>query len=208
MLVIEDSRIGLAVMIVVVKQKPKSLAEHEAPDVFSVSRRFDMATVLVAMLGYSLLFGGMLMLDATPALIAIFGVFFAFIAIGQAVAINYGRPREASIIAGSIFWFVGAIIVLSSDNYPASSCAVLGALISAMIAGPISGYLAGALVGGVFLVSHYLREADLLRRRAPQAGDDDASPWGPLPKPIAGEGDDYEWPVMEVVSPDEDARDI
>ena len=177
-------------------------ADHEPPDVFSVSRRFDMATVLVAMLGYSLLFGAMRMLDAPPMMIAVFGGFFAFIAIGQAVAISTGGPREASIVAGTIFWLVGVAVAVVRLGFP-GPCEVLGMLIFATMAGPITGYLAGALVGGVFLVSHYLREADLLRRRVPQSGSDDDSPWGPLPPPAASDADDYEWPVMEIVSSDE-----
>jgi hypothetical protein len=189
-----------------VLDKYNTADDHEPPDVFSVSRRFDMATVLVAMLGYSLLFGGMRMLDAPPVMIAVFGAFFAFIAIGQAVAISSGRPREASIIAGAIFWFLGVAVVVASDLPFLNPCAILGMLIFATMAGPITGYLAGALVGGVFLVSHYLRETDLLRRRTPQANGDGASPWGPLPQPTAQDSDD-DWPVMEIVASDEDLRD-
>jgi hypothetical protein len=175
------------------------------PDIFSVARRFDMATVLVAMLGYSLLFGGMLMLDAWPSLIALFGAFFAFVAVGQAFAIRSGRPREASIIAGAIFWFFVACGLLTQA--PLDPCMFVSAMFTATVAGPIAGYLAGTLVGGVFLISHYLREADLLRRRSPQA-DEDASPWGPLPKPVAAEADDDEQPVMKVVSSAEDGLEI
>lgn len=164
-----------------------------------------MATVLVAMLGYSLLFGGMLMLNAWPSLIALFGAFFAFVAVGQAFAIRSGRPREASIIAGTIYWFSVACVMLIQA--PLDPCTFVSAVFIAAVAGPIAGYLAGTLVGGVFLISHYLREADLLRRRAPQA-DEDASPWGPLPKPVVAEADDYDWPVMEIVSSDEDGHEI
>ncbi len=158
-----------------------------------------MATVLVAMLGYSLLFAGMLLLDATPVLIGVFGAFFAFVAVGQALAIRSGKPREASIIAGAVFWVFVAIAMPLNDGIGLDPCAYVAGILAAVIAGPISGYLAGTLVGGVFLVSHYLREASLLRRRGLQGGGEEVSPWGPLPKPLATEPDDYEWPVMIVV---------
>lgn len=175
------------------------------PDVFSVSRRFDMATILVAMVGYSILFGGLrLILQIIPDLsswaIGTFGMFFAVVAIGQAVAIRWNNPRAASVIAGTIFWLVVVIVTGVLDRPP--SYWLCGLLFTSLVIGPIAGYLAGTLVGGVFLISHYLRESNGLRRRVPAEGEDADSPWGVTPSSMPP-AEDYEWPHMiEVPPPD------
>lgn len=145
-----------------------------------------MATVLVAMLGYALLFTGLRLLSEVahfpPAAIGVVGIFFAFVAVGQAVAIPWNSPRTASAVAGVVFWSASAVIaVLSGSEGPCDACAML---VTAAVFGPLTGYLAGALVGGVFLVSHHLREADVFRRVGGREEADAASPWR---DPAAGE---------------------
>ncbi len=147
-----------------------------SPDIFSVSRRFDMATILVAMGGYALLFGGLHLLGATPETIAAAGVLFAVVAIAQAISIRWGNPRAASIIAGVFFWNVAAAVILIRDgNY--DSWSILGGIFAVIALGPITGYLVGVLVGGVFLIAHYLRQSKALRRRIPASEDEPNSPW-------------------------------
>lgn len=135
-----------------------------------------MATILVAMGGYALLFGGLHLLDAPPAYIAAAGALFAAVAIAQAIAIRFGNPRAASIIAGVIFWnVVAAVILINDGNY--DSCSFLGGIFAVITLGPITGYLVGVLVGGVFLVAHYLRQSKALRRGVPVTNDEPNSPW-------------------------------
>lgn len=76
----------------------------DAPDVFAVPRRFDLATVLVAMTGFALLFTGLLLLDATPGVLAGAAALFTLVAVAQAIAIRWEKPREASIVAGMVFF--------------------------------------------------------------------------------------------------------
>ena len=155
--------------------QPSSPEPVLIPDIFSVSRRFDIATVLVAMFGYAVLFAGLRLIpDFPPAAMGLIGAFFAVIAVGQAVAIRWNSPRAASIVAGAVFWL--AVYFIASATY-LDGCAACGLLMAALIFGPITGYLAGTLVGGVFLISHHLREANLLRRRAPQTESNVDSPW-------------------------------
>ncbi len=172
------------------------------PDVFSVSRRFDMATILVAMLGYAILFGLLRQIpNIWPSVIATLGAFFAVVAIGQAVAIRWNNPRAASVIAGTLHWLALCIIAFAVNELGYSiRFDVMMLLCSLTLFGPISGYLAGTLVGGVFLISHYLRESNGLRRRAPDKDEDADSPLGHHPK-FHAPADDYEWPHMIEVPP-------
>jgi hypothetical protein len=172
------------------------------PDVFSVSRRFDMATILVAMVGYAILFGLLRQIpNFPPWAIGAFGLFFAVVAIGQGVAIRWNNPRAASVIAGTVYWIVLALVIAAMDTFR-NPCELLALIVSALFVGPITGYLAGTLVGGVFLISHYLRESNGLRRRAPAEEDKFDSPWGVTPTSVPPD-DDYDWPVMIEVPPEE-----
>lgn len=131
----------------------------EKPDVFSVPRRFDLATVLVAMSAFAILFAGLLLLDARPSMLAIIGGFIATVGLGQGLAAKWNRPRAASMIAGALFWLLFfAFAMTMASPHAGWPCALVGMVISAVTWGTVTGYLAGALVGGVFLVSHYLRE--------------------------------------------------
>ena len=149
---------------------------NPTPDVFSVSRRFDLATILVAMLAYALLFAGMRLLRAWPSVIGVVGLFFTVVAAGQAVAIRWNNPRAASVVAGTLFWIAFAIVVAVAYGF-GSSCEIAAALVILIMLGPILGYLAGALVGSVFLISHYLRETQTFRRHAPAKEEEADSPW-------------------------------
>jgi predicted lactoylglutathione lyase len=143
-----------------------------------------MATILVAMFGYAILFGALSFIpEVSTYLMGLLGLFFAVVAVAQAVFINLGNPRGASIFAGGMFWFLFAVIQVMDDNFPLSSCTLLAALSIAAVFGPIAGYLAGTLVGGAFLISHYLRESRLLRRRGTHTETEADSPWDPLPEP-------------------------
>jgi erythromycin esterase len=146
-----------------------------------------MATILVAMVGYSILFGGLrLILQIIPDLsswaIGTFGLFFAVVAIGQAVAIRWNNPRAASVIAGTVYWVFVAAVMAVTEGFR-NPCEIFAMMALAAFFGPFFGYLAGTLVGGVFLISHYLRESDGLRRRAPVEDENADSPWGAAIKP-------------------------
>jgi hypothetical protein len=151
------------------------------PDIFSVTRRFDLATVLVAMLGYAILFTVMLLMDAEAWELGVGGSLFAVVAAGQAVAMRWNSPRLASVIAGTAFWFTFAAVawVNYTDENP---CVFVALFLAAAAIGPASGYLVGALVGGVFLISYYLRESAWFSRRQPdEKASRVESPWEDTP---------------------------
>lgn len=152
-----------------------------APDLFSVPRRFDLATVLVAMLGFALLFAGMRSLDMPPAAMAVLGGLFVAVAFGQWVANRRGRPREASIVAAGFYWFAFNAWLMHGEGEHGFVVLLFAVFASAIYSFP-TGYLVGTLVGGVFLVSHHLREHGLLRRRDASADHPHAeSPWDESP---------------------------
>jgi hypothetical protein len=142
------------------------------PDVFSVPRRFDLATVLVAMFCFAALFAGLRLMGAPPSLLAIFGGLVVAVAIGQGVAAKRNCPRKASMAAGIVYWLgLAAVIILIESPRGAWPCAIISTTISSLIWGALTGYLSGALVGGVFLVSHHLRETWGVGRRRTAASD-------------------------------------
>jgi hypothetical protein len=149
------------------------------PDVFSVPRRFDLATVLVAMAAFSLLFAGLLLLDAPPSVLAYLGGFLALVAAAQWIASNWNRPRTASVVAGIlIYWVAGVAETLLMSPRMGLPQLIAIQLVSATLAGSIAGYLGGVLVGGIFLVSHYLREWLKLGRHACiEESQESESPW-------------------------------
>lgn len=125
-----------------------------------------MATILVAMAGYALLFSSLRLLGASPRLIAAGGALIALVALAQVIAIRWGVPRAASIIAGVVFWIAVVVWLAVADGAPVHAVAVAVAMIVVILLGPLSGYVAGVLVGSVFLIAHHLRESRALRRRA------------------------------------------
>lgn len=156
---------------------PADPSPKSAPDVFSVSRSFDLATVLVAMLGYAMLFAGMLLLDAKPWFMGLMASFFAFVATAQALAIRWNNPREASILGGALFWAPWMAWSLWR-TWGLDVCSLGAGAFCGAALGMILGYLGGALVGGVFLVSHYLRQSNLLRwGRSESPSPESDSPW-------------------------------
>ena len=142
-----------------------------------------MATVLVAMVGYAILFTGLRLLNevlkAPPAFIGVVGLFFAVVAISQAVAIRWNNPRAASAVAGLFYWVICFAVIAGIYGMPAYL--FFGLYVVVFMISPIAGYLAGTLVGGVFLISHYLRESNGLRHQAPEEVEDADSPWGVTP---------------------------
>ena len=145
----------------------------ESPNLFSVPRRFDLASVLVVTSAYAVLFAGMRLLNFSWLVFGSIAALLTFVAICQPLFWGGTKPREASGLAGFIFWGVWLIAVaLPSERRFTMLC--VGLFLS--VSGGLSGYLAGVMVAGVFLVAHYLRGwIGLLRRR--KVEEDRQSPW-------------------------------
>jgi hypothetical protein len=112
------------------------------------------------MSAFAILFAGLLLLDASPTVLAFLGGFLALVAAAQWIVSKWNRPRTASIFAGIlIYWVAGvAEVYFIPPSRMGLPQLIAMQLVSGTIAGSIAGYLGGVMVGGVFLVSHYFRE--------------------------------------------------
>lgn len=148
---------------------------ERSEDIYSVPKRFDLASMFSISVAFAMLFSIMRALDSSPLLIAIFGIYFAAVGIAQAVLFNGDKPREASVIAGGILGCLSVIVIAMSEGAP------LGAAISMTICSavwaPVAGYLAGTINGGIWLITDYLRQ--WLERRSPTS-----DPAEPTPGPF------------------------
>lgn len=123
---------------------------------YSVPRRFDIATLLTVSFAYSLLFTLLRQLGAEWPTFAYFGGLSVVVGVAQAMFPYGNQPRWASALAGmgySLLWCIGLGIIygfLESD--------LICAMFAAVVVGPMIGYLSGACEAGVFLV------ADMVRR--------------------------------------------
>lgn len=135
------------------------------PTVYSVPRRYDLATLFIISLAYAILLGTMRLVGASPVTSGHVAGFITWVGIGQALFFRGKRPRLASVAAGAVYLPLAAVIwrvilkaqannVVIADEIEfavrAAYCLVIG--------GAIYGYFAGVLVGAVFLF------ADLARR--------------------------------------------
>jgi hypothetical protein len=143
------------------------------PDLFSVPRRFDLFTVLVAAAGFAVLFTAMRLLDFRPATMAVLAGLFAVVAFAQAVTHGRFSPRHASMDVTVIYFMIlaGAEVLLYGRGN-----VVIGVFFS-LILGLIVGYLVGVLVAGVFLVSYHLRERFNRPIENASASRQEHSPW-------------------------------
>lgn len=122
-----------------------------------VPRQYGVGTLLLITAMYALLFGALKSLRSPPAAFAIVGVFPACIGLAQMLLFGGKRPREASIIAGSIFFVLASIILFLT--IPAGARGSYGVFVIVIVApamGAFFGYLVGAAVGGVFLIANWI----------------------------------------------------
>ncbi|MCO6043833.1 hypothetical protein NG895_07925 [Aeoliella sp. ICT_H6.2] len=124
---------------------------------YSVPRRFDIATMLTVSFAYSLLFTMLRLLGAEWPVFAFIGGLTIAVGVAQAFFPYGDAPRWASAIAGvaySLLWWVAFVVV-----YGTWDGEFLCVAFSSVIWGPLLGYLCGACEAGVFLV------ADMVRKR-------------------------------------------
>jgi hypothetical protein len=142
--------------------------------IYSVPRRFDLATIFVVTLAYSLLFGVMKAIGLPQSATAIIAAFIMLVGAAQALLFGGKQPRTASIVAGAVLYLLAitaAWVATGPRLYSVSQLLVPASLTIA--GGGILGYLSGVMIGGVFLVADKLRSR-LSRRQA--ALNPDASP--------------------------------
>jgi hypothetical protein len=133
--------------------------------IYSVPRRFDLATIFVVTLAYSLLFGAMNAISFPPIASAMVAGFILIVGAAQAVLFGGKKPRMASIIAGAVIYsvvMVGAWIASGPRLY--SAWQLLAPASFVVAGGGMLGYLSGVVIGGVFLVADKFRNRFLRRK--------------------------------------------
>jgi len=135
--------------------------------VYSVPRRYDLATLMAVTLAYALLFGAMRLLQAPPALIGFVSLFITLVGLGQALLFRGRRPRAASIVVGVLSleaWLAWLLIQAYAETRPPGEVIFFFAFMAIFFVflGTLLGYIAGTVIAGVFLVADLIRQ--LLRR--------------------------------------------
>jgi uncharacterized membrane protein YGL010W len=130
---------------------------------YSVPRQFDIATLLVVSLAYSLFFTFLRVLDAPWPVYAFFGLLTVVVAIAQTLFPFGNEPRWASMCAGVVYCWVWCLIggVAAGNLFIA-----LWGLFCSVVVGPAFGYLVGAIEAGVFLVADKVRQRWFPDRKA------------------------------------------
>ncbi len=126
--------------------------------IYSAPRRFDLATLFVVTILYSLLFGVLTAIEVHPGWIIGIASFLSAIGVAQAVLFRGKKPRLASMIAGSVVLpiMIGVLIMINEPDY--DPWVASSELICTAGFGLALGYLCGTLVGGVFMFAEMLRK--------------------------------------------------
>ncbi|MBC8871637.1 MAG: hypothetical protein H8E44_19600 [Planctomycetes bacterium] len=132
-----------------------------AAKVYSVPRRYDLATLFAVSIAYSLAFGVMRLCNCPPTLFVILAGFVTSVGLGQALLFKGKAPRAASVLVGVTFWFVGAIVVAvqgAGTDVARAIADVFPLVFILLIPAALTGYITGVAVGGVFLIAENARK--------------------------------------------------
>jgi hypothetical protein len=133
-------------------------AHSTGSKLYAVPRRFDLATIFIVTLAYSLMFGVMSLLSFPPIASLLISGFITLVGAGQALLFRGNRPRAASLIIGATLYSLGTIAVwlyFGQRAYPPET--LVGFIVFGVIFGAMLGYISGVIVGGVFLLADSMR---------------------------------------------------
>jgi len=147
------------------RQIRRRLQRKPRPKVYSVPRRYDLATMFAVSVAYAFLFGSMRFFGWPPEVFAIVAGFFTCVGLGQALLFGGKEPRVASVLVGVFYGPIVMVIGAIGGGGPRHIVGLIIGAICTAIAGSLYGYAAGVIVAGVFLV------ADLMRKLATRLAD-------------------------------------
>ena len=145
-----------------------SLPRPSPKRIYSVPRRYDLATLFVVTLAYALLFAVLRAFQAPPHLAVITGSFVTLVGLGQAILFGGSKPRAASMLVGAVTYGLWLLIVGVIREVAILEIRDVMQMLFFLactapwvaLGGAILGYVAGVAVGAVFLI------ADCVRRGA------------------------------------------
>ena len=129
--------------------------------VYSVPRRYDLATLFAVSIAYSLGFGVLRLCDCSATVFAVLAAFVTCVGLGQALLFKGRAPRAASMLVGVTFWIVGAVVVAvqgAGADVAKVIADVFPLLFILSIPAALTGYITGVAVGGVFLIAENARK--------------------------------------------------
>ena len=127
-----------------VKQMMSEGIKASPSKVYSAPRRFDLATIFVVTIAYSLLFGAMKALSFPPAASALVAGFISLIGAGQAFLFRGEQPRTASLVVDAIIYTAAMLLVwIITGPRLYSTSMMLIMLGYTIVGGALLGYLAG-----------------------------------------------------------------
>lgn len=126
--------------------------------IYSVPRRYDLATLFTVTLAYGLLFEVMQLLRMPPVIVLTVAAFSAVVGISQAVLFDGKSPRAASAIGGVVATCAIVVIGYTLAAYRVSNPINCDPFLM-ILGGALVGYVAGVFIGGVFLVADFARAA-------------------------------------------------
>ena len=132
--------------------KPKDPADK--PTVYSVPRRYDLATLFVVSVAFSILFGALKLGKARPEVFLLIVGFVTVVGLSQAILTKL--PRAASVLSGAGFFVFALIVIAVAEGMPRRF--LNAGILCFAIQGGICGYVAGTMIGGVFLAADYCRK--------------------------------------------------
>ena len=154
------------------------------PNLYHATRRFDLATIFVAMGVYSVLLAAMSMLQFQAAAQIYLGIFVLVVGIGQAVLEPYYDARRSSILVGAGFHTLCSLVLwyfFVRSDFIITFIGIV--LMNGVLCGAAMGYMAGVLVGGVYLLADVLRgKFEYVKSDASKAGTMESAP--PAPHPL------------------------
>ncbi len=119
--------------------------------VYSFSRRFDLATVFIAVALWAVALTLCRILNSQWLETAYFSFLLLVVALAQFLFSPLGRPRTVSVVAGMVYAVVGAL-VLSFLPF-----GLILHLIPALMWGAFFGYIAGVCIAAAPLISDLIR---------------------------------------------------
>jgi hypothetical protein len=159
-----------------------------ASKLYSVPRRYDLATLFAVSSAYALLFGVLRLFGAPPVAIGWAGLFISVVGLGQALLFGGRSPRAASVVVGVPVWCATVAWMVPRDGWETAFRELIylpfAGICCGVIPGAILSYVAGAMVAGVFLVADKVRQRFEKRNSGKNA---DASPWAEETEPAADE---------------------
>ena len=126
--------------------------------IYSVTRKLDLASLLVFTAAYGFLFAFMNLLHFGPLAFSLFAGFFTCVGLSQALLFGGKTPRLASSLTGAIYLILIALDPFELGASPYGPRRYMHLLIPCTIFGLIAGYFSGTCIGGILLVIDYLRK--------------------------------------------------